>query len=177
MNWTLKKIKVSELKEYKSNPRALTKKGLTDLENSINKFGIAEPPVLNTDLTIIGGHARKKTFQKLGIKEVNCYIPERELTEQEVKELNIRLNKNIAGEWDFDILANEFEIPELIEWGFEENELIGENSNSNIKETKLIAYVKSHILISFPPDQFTEIKKIIEKLQENNSIEIEISAN
>mgnify|MGYP003395732199 CR=1 FL=1 len=42
-----------------------------------------------------------------------------------MQELNISLNKNIAGEFDWDILANEFKIPELKEWGFEEFELGG----------------------------------------------------
>jgi ParB-like chromosome segregation protein Spo0J len=72
---------------------------------------------------ICGGHGRKKILERLGIKEVDCYIPSRKLTQKEFDELNIRLNKNIAGEWDFDILANDFELPDLIEWGFEEGEL------------------------------------------------------
>jgi len=45
------------------------------------------------------------------------------LSEKEVEELNIRLNKN-TGSWDFDILANEFELPDLFEWGFSESNLI-----------------------------------------------------
>jgi len=50
-------------------------------------------------------------------------MPSRELTLKEVKELNVRLNKNIAGEWDYDILADEFETLNLLEWGFKEKEL------------------------------------------------------
>ena len=133
MNWKLKKIKVSDLKEFKGNPRNLTEKGMADLKKSITKFGIAEPIVCNTDLEIIGGHARKKTLEDLQIKEVDCYIPNKKLSKQEVKELNIRLNKNIAGEFDFDILANEFEMPDLKEWGFEEWEL-GIDNNPKEKE-------------------------------------------
>ncbi len=40
----------------------------------------------------------------------------------EVEELNIRLNKN-TGDWDFDVLGNEWEITDLIKWGFEPHEL------------------------------------------------------
>ena len=123
MKWILKKISVKDLKEYPKNPRQLTKKGLDNLEKSIKKFGVAEPPVLNTDLTICGGHGRKKILERLNIEFVDCYIPEKKLTQKEFEELNIRLNKNIAGEFDFDILANEFETEELIDWGFEESEL------------------------------------------------------
>jgi ParB-like chromosome segregation protein Spo0J len=121
--WTLKKQKVSELKENPKNPRNLTKKGLDDLEKSITKFGVAEPLVVNSDGMICGGHGRKKILERLNIKEVDCYYPSRKLTPKEFDELNVRLNKNIAGEFNFDILANEFELPDLLEWGFEEGEL------------------------------------------------------
>jgi len=123
MNWKLQKIKVSNLKENPRNPRKLTEKGLNDLEKSIKKFGVAEPLVLNTDLMVCGGHGRKKILERVGITEVDCYLPDKKLTPKQFDELNIRLNKNIAGEFDFDILANEFEIEELTEWGFENFEL------------------------------------------------------
>jgi len=123
MNWILKKVEVSKLKEWHKNPRQLTKKGIEDLTKSIKKFGIAEPLVCNSDLTICGGHGRLKVIKELGISEVDIYLPEKQLTDKQFEELNIRLNKNIAGTWDFDILANEFETDELIEWGFEKYEL------------------------------------------------------
>jgi DNA modification methylase len=123
MKWNLKKVKVSDLKENPKNPRKLTEKGLKDLEKSITKFGVAEPLVCNTDFMLCGGHGRKKILERLNIKEVDCYFPEKKLTEKQFDELGVRLNKNIAGEFDFDILANEFEVDELIEWGFDEKEL------------------------------------------------------
>lgn len=123
MKWNLKKVKVSDLKENPKNPRKLTEKGLKDLEKSITKFGVAEPLVCNTDFMLCGGHGRKKILERLNIKEVDCYFPEKKLTGKQFDELGVRLNRNIAGEFDFDILANEFEVDELIEWGFEEKEL------------------------------------------------------
>lgn len=111
------------MKENSRNPRKLTEKGLKDLEQSIKKFGIAEPPVLNKDLTLIGGHGRKKIFERLNITEVDCYVSEKQLNKKQVDELGIRLNKNIAGIFDYDILANDFEIDELLDWGFEEFDL------------------------------------------------------
>lgn len=138
MKWNLKKIKVSELKEFENNPRVITKKGLADLKQSILKFGIAEPIVLNTDLTICGGHGRLKVLKDIGILEVDCYIPEVQLNENEFKELNIRLNKNIAGEFDFDILANYFETKDLIEWGFDEAQFgLGEDFEPQNDDTRL----------------------------------------
>jgi len=49
-------------------------------------------------------------------------VPERELTEREAEELAIRLNKN-TGDWDFDALANNFELDDLLDWGFDKKEL------------------------------------------------------
>jgi DNA modification methylase len=84
---------------------------------------LPEPIVLNTDGTIIGGHARYQSMKQQNIVEAFCAIPERELTEHEFEELNIRLNKNIAGDFDFDMLANEFELSDLVDWGFDEKDL------------------------------------------------------
>lgn len=59
-----------------------------------------------------------------GEEEIEVRTPNRELTEKEFREYNIRSNKNI-GSWDMDILANSFDTSDLIEWGFNENELFG----------------------------------------------------
>lgn len=123
MEWILKKIKIEKLKEFPKNPRSFTEQGLKDLKESIQKFGLAEPLVVNKDYIICGGHGRLKILTELGIKEVDCYMPIKELTDKEFEELNIRLNKNIAGVWDFDVLANEFDLIEIKEFGFSDREL------------------------------------------------------
>ena len=173
MKWILVTKKLSELKPYEKNPRRITEKGLKDLKQSINKFGIAEPIVINTDNTIVGGHARYYAIKDNGIKEVDCYVPEKKLTEKQCEELNIRLNKNIAGEWDFDILSSDFELPELLEWGFENLDL-----SEPIEEQKeLRPFIKTHILISLPPDKFMEIQNILEDIGKIEGVEIEQSSN
>ena len=136
LQWHAEKVKVSDLKEYEGNPRYFTEKGLADLKQSIERFGIAEPICCNPDLKIIGGHARKKTLLELGVKEVLAIIPERKLNNKEIKELNIRLNKNQAGSWDFDILANEFELDDLVDWGFDKIDF-GIIENDQIKEKEI----------------------------------------
>ncbi len=51
-------IELSKLKPAEYNPRTITKKQFKDLTNSISKFGIVDPLVVNSDYTIIGGHMR-----------------------------------------------------------------------------------------------------------------------
>jgi hypothetical protein len=49
-------------------------------------------------------------------------IPSRKLTNAECDELSVRLRRN-TGEFDYEILANEFEVKDLLEWGFEQQDL------------------------------------------------------
>ena len=119
MKWILKNIKVSELKEWEKNPRILNEKGLANLKKSIKKFGLAEPLVCNTDFVICGGHGRKKVLEELEIEEVDCYFPEKKLSPKLFDELNIRLNANIAGEFDYDVLTSDWDKDELEDWGLD----------------------------------------------------------
>lgn len=124
INWTLQQFKLDELTDYYKNPRSLSEKEFKQLKTSLDKFGMIDKPIVNADSlhTIIGGHQRKHVLEATGVKEIECWIPDRELTEREVEELNIRLNKN-TGSWDFDTLANSFELDDLLEWGFDKGEL------------------------------------------------------
>lgn len=123
INWSLKKFKVKDLKDYTKNPRTLSQEQYKHLKISIDKFGLIDKPIVTSEGVIIGGHQRKKILEKSGIKEVDCYVPDRPLQDKEIEELNIRLNKN-TGDWDFDILANQWDLSDLVEWGFDPAELL-----------------------------------------------------
>ena len=96
------------------------------MKASLAKFGIADPIIINTDNMIIGGHQRKKILETLlGYDpdyQIDVRVPDRELSIDEARELNVRLNKNVA-EWDFDTLANNFELDDLLDWGFDKHDL------------------------------------------------------
>ena len=128
ITWHTEKRKLSDLIEWGRNPRQLSKHDAEHIKRSLEKFGVADPLVVNTDNLIIGGHQRKRILQMIAEAdpnyEVDVRIPDRTLTDEEVAELNIRLNKN-SGSWDWDVLANEFEAMELLDWGFTEEELTG----------------------------------------------------
>ncbi len=124
--WHNEKRAIRELIPYEANPRQITDKQAKDLKASLAKFGIADPIIINTDNMIIGGHQRKKILETLlGYDpdfQIDVRVPDRELSIDEARELNIRLNKN-TGSWDFDVLANEFELDDLLDWGFDKGEL------------------------------------------------------
>tara|TARA_Y100000033_G_scaffold44921_1_gene47824 strand:- start:37 stop:570 length:534 start_codon:yes stop_codon:yes gene_type:complete len=116
----IEKIKINKLQPASYNPRQISTKQYKDLKESIEKFDLVDPIIINKDMTVIGGHQRLKVCKDLKHTEIDCVVLD--LTKEEEKELNIRLNKS-GGEFDLDILANEFEIEELKDWGFKEIEL------------------------------------------------------
>lgn len=122
MKWSLEKRKIKELNEYARNARRLSKHDAGQLQQSIDTFGQCEPIVINTDNTIIGGHQRLRTMRKMGYKEVDVYVPDQTLSEKEVEELNIRLNRN-RGDWDWDMLGNAWDPTVLVECGFTTEEM------------------------------------------------------
>jgi ParB-like chromosome segregation protein Spo0J len=121
ITWKLDKRQLSDLKDWPDNPRTMTDDQGNALADSINRFGFAEPIIINTDNMIIGGHMRKRILlQKLEVgPDVNVpvMVPSRTLTEEELTEFAIRLNKN-TGSFNFDMLANDYDMGELEEWGF-----------------------------------------------------------
>ena len=118
---------IKDLIPAEYNPRHLTNEQATHLEASLKRFGAVDPAIINTHPDrkniIIGGHQRLKTAQRLGWETFPCV--ELELDKEKERELNIRLNKNTGG-WDYDALANYFEVEELTEWGFSDEELFGD---------------------------------------------------
>lgn len=122
IEWHLEKRKLSQLKDYDKNPRRLSKEMHRKLKANLERFGIIDKPCINLDGTLIGGHQRKKVFKEMGLKDVEVWVPERELDEKEIKDLNVALNK-LSGDFDMDILGNNFDAEELLELGFGEKEL------------------------------------------------------
>jgi DNA modification methylase len=135
ISWHLETRKIKELREHPKNPRILTKEASEQLKTSMDKFGMIDKPIVNPDGLIIGGHQRIKVLKGMKVKEIECWVPEEALDDRQVDELNIRLNKN-TGTWDFEILANQWEPNDLMDWGFTENELLGLDADVEIIESE-----------------------------------------
>ena len=115
-----KEIEISKLKPAEYNPRQISKKQYNDLKQSVEKFGLVDPIILNKDMTVIGGHQRLKVCKDLNYDKISCVVLD--LSKEKERELNIRLNKS-GGEFDMDALANYFDVEELTDWGFKHVEL------------------------------------------------------
>lgn len=134
--WIIVKKKIKDLKNNPKNPRKITKQQQDLIKKSIGRFGLVEKPILNLDNTIIGGHQRIAILKQQGHSTVDCWVPDRQLQEKDLDDFNLMLNR-VHADFDYDMLANMFEIPDLLECGFNVDELqIGDVEEVEEKEQK-----------------------------------------
>lgn len=96
----IQKISIEKLKPAEYNPRKDLKpedEEYQKIKKSLIEFGYVAPVIVNSDMTVIGGHQRLKVLKELGYTEIECNIVD--LDKDKEKALNIALNK-ITGEWD-----------------------------------------------------------------------------
>jgi hypothetical protein len=114
-----KTVKISEVKVNPNNPRLIKDDKFKKLVQSVKDFPEMlniRPIVVNKDMIILGGNMRFKACKEAGLKEVPIIITD--LTEEQQKEFLIKDNVS-GGEWDWDILANEWDEKDLKDWGLD----------------------------------------------------------
>ncbi len=136
ITWKLETVPIKNLKEFEKNPRNIKKEQQQHLTTLIEKFGLIDKPIINTDYMIIGGHQRVRILKKMKVKEIECWIPSETLMQEDIEHLCIGLNR--GGSWDWEIMANEWDALDLLKYGFTENELLGhfEKEEGSEKEDK-----------------------------------------
>lgn len=124
LEWHTEKRKLKVLVPYKSNPRTLSTTQLEGLKRSLKKFNLAELPAINTDGTLVAGNQRILALSLLGRgdEEIEVRVPNRPLTESEFKDYLLTSNRS-GGSWDYEKLAADFDIGELLTAGFDSLDL------------------------------------------------------
>jgi len=113
-------VKISKVKPNESNPRFIKDNKFKKLVKSIKDFPEMlklRPIVVNKDMVVLGGNMRLKACAEAGLKEVYILKAD-DLTEEQQQEFIVKDNVGF-GEWDWDILANEWDVEKLDEWGLE----------------------------------------------------------
>jgi site-specific DNA-methyltransferase (adenine-specific) len=116
----IKKVKISEIKSNPNNPRLIKDDKFHKLVKSIQEFPKMldiRPIVVNADMIVLGGNMRLKACKEAGLKEVPVIFAE-DLTDEEQKEFIIKDNVGF-GEWDWDMIANEWDAEQVEEWGLD----------------------------------------------------------
>ena len=135
INWTTFRLKLADLVPWESNPRVLTERDAAKIRTSLQDFGVVDPLVANHDrVSLIGGHMRRLLLLQDGVTEADVRIPDRTLKPAEARRLALTLNR-VHAEWDWDKIANEFEIPELLDAGFDAGEFEAEPESQSGDDT------------------------------------------
>tara|TARA_B100001094_G_C18125339_1_gene769173 strand:+ start:620 stop:1216 length:597 start_codon:yes stop_codon:yes gene_type:complete len=114
-----KKVNIKDLILNPENPRVIKDYKFKKLIKSIKTFPEMlklRPIVVNEKMEVLGGNMRTRACIEAGLKEV--YIQVANLTKEQEKEFIIKDNSSF-GEWDWDLLANEWEIQDLKDWGLD----------------------------------------------------------
>lgn len=114
----VKKVKISDVKTNPKNPRLIKDDKFKKLVNSIKEFPQMlelRPIVVDENNIVLGGNMRLKACIEVGLKEV-FIVQAQDLTEEQKNEFIVKDNVGF-GEWDWDLLANEWNVEKLDEWG------------------------------------------------------------
>jgi len=115
----IKKTSISKIKSNPNNPRLIKDDKFAKLVTSIKEFPEMldiRPIVVNKDMVILGGNMRFKACKEAGLKEIPVVIVD--LPEAKQREFIIKDNVS-GGEWDWNLLANEWDAEQLTEWGLD----------------------------------------------------------
>ena len=113
-------VKISKVKPNETNPRLIKDSKFNKLVKSIKEFPEMlklRPIVVNKDMVVLGGNMRLKACKEAGLKDV-WILKADNLTEEQQKEFIVKDNVGF-GEWDWDILANEWDAYLLEDWGLD----------------------------------------------------------
>ncbi len=120
----MKLVKISDVKPNPKNPRIIKDGKFQKLVKSIQEFPDMlnkRPLIVFTDVdnkyVVLGGNMRLKACKEIGLKEIPIIVAD-EWTEEQKNEFLIKDNVGF-GEWDWDSLANEWDVEKLDDWGLD----------------------------------------------------------
>jgi hypothetical protein len=162
------KKKVADLKLNPNNPRFIRDDKFEKLKKSITGFPEmleARPIIVDENNIILGGNMRYRAVKELGWKEVEVKVLTG-LNEKQKKEFVIKDNAAF-GEWDWELLANDFDVDEVKEWGIDipgleinEDELSDEFAINSGDKSPF-----QQITFTLADKQATAVKKLLEEIK------------
>ena len=117
-------VHISKIRPNPENPRTIKKAKFRKLVESIKSFPQMlelRPVVVDEHMIVLGGNMRLQALKEAGIDEVPV-VKVTDLTEEQKREFIVKDNLPY-GEWDVDMLANEWDLDKLVEWGMSSTEL------------------------------------------------------
>ena len=114
------RVNIQHIKQNPNNPRLIKDEKFAKLVKSIQDFPEMlelRPIVVNDDMIVLGGNMRLKACKEAGLKELPI-IKASSLTPEQQKEFIIKDNVGF-GEWDWEMIANEWDAEQVADWGLD----------------------------------------------------------
>ena len=175
----MQKVKINAIKTNPKNPRLIKDDKFKKLVKSIKEFPQMlelRPIVVDENNIILGGNMRYKACIEAGLKEIYILKAE-DLTEQQKDEFIVKDNVGF-GEWDWDILANEWDTDKLQDWGlsvWQGDDLSNVNNYEGLDaESKLDKFLSSELkrmFLVYDNDTFENVINWFNKLQQKHELE------
>ena len=161
-----KKVKISEIKANPNNPRLIKDDKFAKLVKSVTEFPEMleiRPIVVNSEMVVLGGNMRLKACKEAKIKELTVIIADN-LTEEQQREFLIKDNVS-GGEWDWNILSNEWDVEQLTDWGVDIPDFDSgiDYSDKNKEIDTDFEDQKYTFKLEYSEDEYTELKEKISK--------------
>ena len=127
ITWVTETRRLGDLIPWEDNPRQLTKDQAKRLERSLKKFGYSQLVEIEPDDTFLDGHQRDdlmKIMDEFGSDaQIECRVSNRKFTLEERKEYIGLKHEGATGEWNWDQMHNLYDVDELIDYGFDVDQL------------------------------------------------------
>jgi hypothetical protein len=165
----IQNVPINTVKANPNNPRIIKDDKFAKLVKSIKEFPDmlnVRPIVVNKDMVVLGGNMRLKAIKEAGYKEVAIEIVD--WTEQQQKEFIVKDNVGY-GEWDWNDLANNWDIDELTEWGLDIPGFELDNLNTEIDEDKYTKKIEAPIYE--PNNEKPKYQELYNKDKFNNLVD------
>jgi len=177
------KVKIEKVRLSANNPRVIKNDKFKKLVKSIKDFPDMlklRPIVVDETMTVLGGNMRLRACLEAGLKEVYI-IKASDFTDEQKKEFVIKDNSSF-GEWDWDLLANEWNIDELDAWGLDLPKVyFEEDKEPDFDEDELAMNLDSYIngaikqvVLYYPQEDYEKLIDNFEQLR--NKLEVENNA-
>lgn len=166
-------MRLSEIKPNPNNPRIIKDDKFEKLKKSIKDFPKMmelRPMIINKDNIVLGGNMRLKALKELGYKEVPDEWVKRaeDLTEDEQRQFIIKDNVGF-GEHDWEMLATEWDVDELSDWGLDvpafaeevDYSILDDDDEINQQLEDMTAGVKKAIQIEFEADHYERAYELV----------------
>lgn len=162
----IEKVKINKVFSNPVNPRLIKENKFIKLKKSIKEFPEMlklRPIVVNNEMGILGGNMRYKACVELGLKDV-WIIKVKDLTDKQMEEFVIKDNVGF-GEWDWDILANQFDNKELTDWGLDVWQTNDETNLDDFfnEEIKLEEKENTKIVLEYNKEDYETVVNILNK--------------